>query len=92
MIPLKLTDATRSMTPPGEWDQSKGVCLTLDINDGQDHQGKFMTSAWQLEDGELRKLRDGAPIFLRIYGTAHPVVCLYVGNPEDLQEVPVVKQ
>jgi len=85
MIPMKLTDATRSMTKPENWDPARGECLTLDIHDAKDETGApIMVSAWQLEDGELKKLRDGAPLYLRIYGTQHPVVALFVGNPEDL--------
>lgn len=82
MLPIPLTDKTRSMAKPADWDESKGECLTLDIHDAVDEQGSpFMLSAWTLQPGELEKLAAGAPLWLRIYGTGHPVVSLFVGDP-----------
>jgi hypothetical protein len=82
MIPVPLTDKTRSMTAPADWDESRGKCLTLDIHDGKDDTGAaVMVSAWTFEPGELEKLAAGAPLYLRIYGTNHPVVSLHAGDP-----------
>jgi hypothetical protein len=81
---MKLTDATRSMGKPADWDDSVGECQSLDIHDADDGNGNpVMISAWQLEEGELEKLAAGAPLYLRVYGTAHPVVALYPGEPTD---------
>jgi hypothetical protein len=83
VIPRKLTDATRSMGKPSDWDDSLGECQSLDIHDTVDEKDNpIMISAWALEEGELEKLAAGAPLFLRIYGTGHPVVALYAGDPE----------
>jgi hypothetical protein len=86
MLPMALTDATRQMKPPSDWQkETQGECLTLDIHDHDDGNGNnMMISAWQLQEGELEKLAKGAPIFLRIYGTNHPVVSLFAGDPTDV--------
>lgn len=82
MRPMKLTDATRSMAAPADWDEAAGECETLDIHDADDgHGNPVMVSAWQLDPGELEKLAAGAPLYLRIYGTSHPVVSLFAGEP-----------
>jgi hypothetical protein len=79
---MSLTDKTRSLTKPKDWEEAQGECLTLDIHDTDDGQGNpVMISAWQLEPGELEKLAGGAPLYLRIYGTSHPVVSLTIGEP-----------
>ena len=87
MLPMQLTDKTRSMTAPANWDEEKlGECMSLDIHDGVDELGQnVMISAWQFEPGELEKLAQGAPLFLRIYGQNHPVVSIFAGEPTDVR-------
>lgn len=83
MIPLRLTDATRSMKEPANWDEKQhGKCMTLDIHDGEIDGHPVMVSAWELEPGELTRLAAGAPIYLRIWGVNHPVVSVFAGEPE----------
>lgn len=79
MLPVPLTDKTRTLAPPSNWEADvSGECLSLDIAD-REHDGlMWMYSAWSLEPGELQALADGAPLFLRIAGTNHPVVGLSV--------------
>jgi hypothetical protein len=87
MKPRPLTDATRSMKAPADWDEASGTCETLDIHDADDgHGNPIMISAWQLEEGELEKLAAGAPLYLRIYGRGHPVVALYTGEPTESKQ------
>ncbi|MHC2087201.1 hypothetical protein [Methylobacterium sp. CM6244] len=79
MISLPLADATRRMAAPEGWDHARdGICHTLEIcdNDG------WMISAWQPSPAEIERLRDGAPLFLHIQGTAHPVVALSIGDAQ----------
>jgi hypothetical protein len=74
------------MTAPEDWDPARGECLTLDIHDGKDELGNpVMVSAWQFQPGELERLAKGAPLFLRICGTSHPVVALFAGEVEDVR-------
>lgn len=85
MLPMALTDKTRSMKAPEDWDPARGECLTLDIHDAKDELGNpVMVSAWQFEPGELEKLAKGAPLFLRICGNVHPVVAIFAGEPADV--------
>jgi hypothetical protein len=39
-----------------------------------------MTSAWFPSPDELKALTHGAPVYLTVYGCAHPPVSLSVGN------------
>jgi hypothetical protein len=54
----------------------------LDVHDTTDDPGNpVMITAWTFEAGELERLAAGAPLYLKIYGTAHPVVSLFAGEP-----------
>lgn len=82
MLPVPLTDKTRSLSPPSNWDaETSGECLTLEIADREHDGSNWMYSAWSLEPGELQALADGSPLFLRIASTQHPVVSLFVQDP-----------
>jgi hypothetical protein len=72
------------MGAPSDWDsKTNGPCQTLDICDTMDEAGNpIMISAWRPDEAELARLAAGAPLYLRIYGTGHPVVALYAGEPE----------
>jgi hypothetical protein len=77
MQSLPLADVTRRMAPPKGWDHARdGICHTLEICD----RDGWMTSAWRFEPAELRRVAAGAPLFLHIQGSAHPVVGLSIGT------------
>lgn len=77
MRPIQLTNATRRLGAPVNWDHSKdGICHTLDVCD----LGGYMISAWVPSENELKRLNEGKPIFLEIQGTRHPVVSLKVSD------------
>jgi hypothetical protein len=80
MRSLPLSDATRRLGAPAGWDHERdGICHTLDICD----RDGFMISAWQLSASELKRLNAGAPLFLHIQGSVHPVVGFTVGEPTE---------
>lgn len=83
MRPMPLADATRQMVAPSDWDEKNGKCETLDIHDAEIDGSPVMISAWRLDEGELEKLAAGAPVYLRIWGTGHPVVSIYTGDPTE---------
>ena len=77
MNSLPLTDCTRRLGAPKQWDHEKdGLCHTLEICD----RDGFMISAWQPTPAEFKRIAEGKPIFLHIQGVAHPVVALTVGE------------
>lgn len=77
MNSLPLTDCTRRMAAPKDWDHSSdGICHTLEICD----RDGWMVSAWQPTTAELARITAGKPIFLFIQGVSHPVVSLAVGE------------
>lgn len=80
MNPQPLSDATRSLGKPDDWNEERdGPCETLDIFDNIDELGRNqMISAWKPTDDELKRLNDGHFAYLHIYGTRHPVVALHV--------------
>jgi hypothetical protein len=76
MKSIPLPNATRRFGAPEKWNhETDGICYSLDIVD----QNGFMISGWLPTPGELAKLNAGAPLFLQISGTVHPVVSLAVG-------------
>ena len=77
MDALPLADATRRLGAPQQWNhESDGICHTLEIRDADG----WMVSAWRPTDAELTRLNDGAPVYLWIAGTVHPVVALFVAE------------
>lgn len=82
MLPVPLSDKTRTLGAPSNWDaDNSGECLALDIADREHDGTMWMYSAWSLQPGEMERLAAGAPLFLRISGTTHPVVSLFVQEP-----------
>lgn len=82
MLPVPLSDKTRTLGAPSNWDaDTSGECMALDIADREHDGSMWMYSAWSLQPGELQALADGAPLFLRIAGSNHPVVSLFVNDP-----------
>jgi hypothetical protein len=40
-----------------------------------------MTTAWEPTPDELEAIARGAPVYVRIFGTMHPPITVYVGEP-----------
>ena len=81
MNPIPLTDATRTMKAPSNWDaEEQGECGDLQICDTELDGLPIMISAWRPTEEELKKIVAGAPILLSIHGRNHPVVSLYTGD------------
>lgn len=80
MKPCKLTDATRSLGKPSDWDSSKGECETLDVHDLSTENGNFMISIWELDDEDMDVLTKTRRISLWVRGVDHPVISLGVVN------------
>lgn len=73
--------ATRELGKPASWDDARdGKCLTLPIRDEVDGGVAQMVSAWMPTPDEIARIVAGAPIYLRVVGTAHPPVLLMVGE------------
>lgn len=76
---MEIEGYTRKMTPPpGVSDEDCGTLAIRDIPDPV--FGNFMWSKWQPSLEEITALMAGAPIYLLIGGTVHPVVSLAVGE------------
>jgi hypothetical protein len=76
MQALQLTNKTRSLGKPADWNDEASNCVTLDILDIEN--GNFMVSVWQPSEEDLYKLNNGAAINLWIRGYNHPVVALSI--------------
>lgn len=84
MNSIQLTDATRRLGAPANWNhETDGICHTLEICD----RDGFMISGWMPTDAERKRITEGAPIFLHIQGRVHPVVGLSVGKAADVQYI-----
>lgn len=74
--------ATRELGKPRDWDDARdGKCLTLPIRDELVAGMPQMVSAWVPTPDEIARIAAGAPIYLRVVGSAHPPVLLLVGEP-----------
>lgn len=70
---------TRNLGAPANWDREKdGICGGLPIRDEVQGRLRVMTSAWLPTPEELASLNAGAPVYLRVVGTGHPPVMVYV--------------
>lgn len=77
MKPVPLANATRRLAAPQTWNhETEGVCHTLEILD----RDGVMISAWAPSVSERDRIALGAPIFLHIHGTSHPVVGFTIGE------------
>lgn len=86
MKSLPIIGHTRRLGAPRNWNhETDGICHTLEI---LDRDGE-MLSAWQPTDAERKRIAAGAPIYLHIQGTAHPVVGMSVGEADEIQMVSV---
>lgn len=77
MRPIPLSDETRCLGAPTNWDPEKhGECLSLSIHDRVVDGKCEMVSAWLPDDEDLLRLNNGHALMLTIGGTSHPVVSL----------------
>ena len=80
MIIGRIAGATRELGRPKDWDNERdGECGTLAILDWQPTEGQSaMTSAWFPTPNEVARINAGEPVYLTIWGSAHPPVMLTV--------------
>lgn len=80
MIPLRIGGTTRYLGKPEGWEpETDGDCAHLAIQDAElPTGGNVMVSAWEPTPAELEAMKTGAPVYLQVYGTAHPPVMLWV--------------
>jgi hypothetical protein len=83
MIPKRIAGATRYLGAPAGWEPDKdGDCAHLAIADLQSAHGPRMVSAWEPTPAEIEAMKNGAPVYLQIVGTAHPPVFIWVETHE----------
>ena len=81
MKSIPIIGHTRRLGAPVDWNhETDGICHTLEIID----RDGDMISAWQPTDAERTRIAAGAPIYLLIQGTMHPVVAMSVGDVADM--------
>lgn len=81
MHPGHIAGTTRSLRAPENWSrENNGPCSSLPIRDGERRGLPHMESAWFPTPEEIAAIVAGAPVILRIVGTAHPPVALYTGD------------
>lgn len=86
MLVGRIKDATRNLGKPEGWDDERdGPCSSLPIRDGRSQGVPHMESAWYPTIEEMQRMVMGAPVYLRVVGTNHPPVALWVGDtPEQV--------
>jgi hypothetical protein len=81
MFVARVEGCTRALGAPQGWNpETDGYCGMLPIRDELRDAMPIMTSAWEPTPAELEALRAGAKVLLRVVGTAHPPVMVYVGE------------
>lgn len=76
----RIQNATRNLVAPVDWDKDKhGACGGLPIRDENTTAGKAMVSAWFPTPDEIKRIVEGAPIYLIVVGQVHPPVDMRVG-------------
>lgn len=78
MNPCKLTNPSRTLGKPNDWNDNESACGSLDIYDEYTENGNFMISAWELSEDELETLMNTRTVYLGVRGIEHPVVSLTV--------------
>lgn len=82
MIPARIQGATRVLGAPTGWTpETSGPCRGLPIRDGSAGDVPVMESAWEPTPAELAALNAGGKVYLRIVGSGHPPVMVYVLGP-----------
>ena len=82
MIPARIEGCTRVLGAPKGWTpETSGQCRGLPIRDDMNGDVPVMLSTWELMPDEIAALQAGAKVVLRIVGTGHPPVALWVGEP-----------
>jgi len=81
----RIQNATRVLGAPANWDQKVLPCGALPILDAPSGAGIQMISAWEPTPQELLKLVAGAPVYLNVFGTIHPPVAVFVGEPPETE-------
>lgn len=79
MLMSRIEGATRELGKPKDWPEDK-PCMTLPIRDVLVGGEPCMLSAWQPDPVELKRLANGASVYLWVYGTGHPPVSVTVGQ------------
>ncbi|MFW2829908.1 hypothetical protein [Sphingomonas sp. ID0503] len=69
--------------PAGWTPETSGPCLGLPIRREMNGDMPCMVSAWEPTVAELAALQAGAKVYLRVLGSAHPPVMIYVGDPAE---------
>jgi hypothetical protein len=88
MLAGRIHEATRVLGAPKNWDEATdGPCCGLAVKDMVSGGLSCMVSAWEPTPEEMKRIADGLPVHLWIYGISHPVVALSVGEyPQDGEE------
>lgn len=81
-MPVRIRNCTRVLGAPQGWTpDTSGPCCSLPIRDEVQGDLPVMISSWEPTPAELTAIAAGATIKLRIVGTGHPPVMLYVEEP-----------
>jgi hypothetical protein len=86
VTPGSIRNQTVGWRKPQGWDDElDGPCGTLSVRHEVETLSGLstMTSLWELTDDDRLAIARGQPVMLRIYGTVHPVVSVYVGEPTE---------
>lgn len=79
MIPARIEGCTRVLGAPVGWTpETSGPCRGLPIRDEVNGDMPVMISVWEPTPAEAAAIAAGGKIALRIVGTGHPPVALWV--------------
>lgn len=79
MNPTDFPEATKTFTKPEGWTDEQ--CTPLHVHEGMFGTEHILLSRWMPTEQEKKDIADGKPVWLTIFGTGHPPVALFTGNP-----------
>jgi hypothetical protein len=76
MHPVKFDNANTDLVKPEDMDDDQ--CLSLPAEQGIDDQGfPYFLTAWQPNREDIEALKNGRPLFIKIFGNSHPPIGLF---------------
>ena len=86
MMAARIEGCTRVLGAPHGWTpETSGPCCGLPIREEIAGDMPVMVSTWEPTPAELEALNAGAKVMLRVLGTGHPPVMLYVGDAPEAE-------
>lgn len=81
MRPVHFEGVNTELIKPDSMEDEQ--CLSLPTEMGIDDNGNtYFLSAWEPNHEDIIAMREGRPLFLKIFGSVHPPICMFTVDTE----------